>query len=319
MICDMNQKYDQLKAFYKWPEITKGDLIDVIAPASSCQLQDLEHGVQFLETRGFRVRVPQDIFSSQSAILAQEDSIRFAHLKAALQAKDSKMIWCVRGGYGALRLIPQLAKLKRPKICKILLGYSDVTTLHNFLNGFWKWPTLHAPLLDRFGKGSQTKIEELEVFDLLLNTESQVMHKNLVPLNELAHKKQVVNAGIVGGNLTVLVSSLGTPWHVQPKGQIVFFEDLGERPHRLDRMFSQLIQSGFFKNAKAIIFGDMLVKEETDQKVMWEEVIPRFADHVRKPVFKGLEAGHGPIQRPIPLMASSRLDFDKRTLTVCRP
>jgi muramoyltetrapeptide carboxypeptidase len=242
----------------------------------------------------------------RSKLFAQSDEERLKQLKAALLAKDSDAIWCARGGYGSLRLLPELAKLKRPKKFKWLLGYSDITTLHLFLNSKWGWPTLHSPNLDRFGRGAALMQEVIELNSILFNQEVYLAHK-LTPLNAAAKKKTTLKGSIVGGNMACLQASFGTPWGMAPQKRILFFEDISERPHRMDRMFTQMGQAGLFNKAQAVVFGDMTGLSNMDERLLWNDVIARFAASQKIPVLRGVRAGHGKLQRTIPFLTDATL------------
>jgi muramoyltetrapeptide carboxypeptidase len=285
--------------------LEKGSLIDVIAPASACSRRELAGGVRYLEGLGFKVRVSEKIFG-KTKILANTDVERFRQLKAALTANDSAAIWCVRGGYGAVRLLPELSKMKKPRTFKWLLGYSDITTLHWYLNSQWGWPTLHSPLLCRFGRNEATPTEKKEIKSILLGPRAIFTHK-LKAMNSAAKKTTRIRSSIIGGNLTVLQGSLGTRWAFDGSGHFVFFEDIGERPHRMDRMLTQMAQSGVFKNARAIIFGDMVGLKKADERLLWSNVLPRFAEAQKIPVLRGLKAGHGEMQHIVPFLTRSTL------------
>lgn len=291
-----------------WAALKKGDIVDIVAPASACKLSELNGAIRFLKSKGLKPRVHRDIFMRKPTLFAQTDEVRFAQLKQALLAKDSKAVWCVRGGYGALRLLPMMQKLAVPKTAKVFIGYSDITTLHAFLNSHWRWPTMHGPLLDRFGRGANLPRETKETFGMLFGTRQKIVFDGLKPLNAAARAKRKIKGKVVGGNIAVIQSGLGTPWQVSPNGHFVFLEDTGERPHRLDRMLTQMTQAGYFKRARAVIFGPLLVAETKDKRLIWDEVIPRFAKAMKIPVFTGLTSGHGRIQRPLPLMTTSVLE-----------
>lgn len=303
-----------------WPVLNRGDIVDVIAPASACRRSELNGAIKWLKAQGFQPRVPINIFSRGHATFAQTDEVRFAHLKRALLAEDSKAIWCVRGGYGALRLMPQLARIKKPKFAKIIVGYSDITTLHSYFNGAWAWPTLHGPLLDRFGRKANRTKETREVLALLRGTLEDIRFAGLSPVNSLARKKRKIRGPLVGGNIAVLQSSLGTKYAYRPQGHIVFFEDIGERPHRLDRMLTQFLQAGYFERARAVVFGSLLVNDVKDRRLIYQDVLPRFASALKIPVLTGLPCGHGKVQRPLPLLTNAQLELGSNPkLTVYPP
>ncbi len=204
--------------------LRQGDIIDIVAPASRCTTKELRDAVQALRKMGFKPRVPKNIFG-KTDMVANTDHERAAQLWRALNAKDSKMIWCVRGGYGALRLMPEIEKWPRPKQGKIVLGYSDITTLHAHFNCKWGWPTLHGPLLDRFGRGVMSSGEKRQLFGLLKGEQTITVFEKMQAMNRAARKTAIVPSKILGGNLTVLQSSLATGSELKPKGAILFLED----------------------------------------------------------------------------------------------
>jgi muramoyltetrapeptide carboxypeptidase len=256
--------------------IHPGDIVDVVAPASACTREELKLGIKALYALGLKPRVAKDIFA-KSLLFSNSDAKRLAQFKKAIYAPDSRFIWCVRGGYGAIRLMPEIMKWKRPKHSKILLGYSDITTLHVYLNQKWNWPTLHGPLLDRLGRNALTPSERKELFGLLYGSQSEVVFKNLKPMNRAARARKTLRAPVVGGNMTVLQSGLGTSGALKPHGEIIFFEDTGERPHRVDRMLTQFAQAGWFKNARAVVLGQFILTNAKDRRGLWQDVFPRFA------------------------------------------
>ena len=286
-----------------------GDIVDIVAPASRCSPQDLRQGLEAVRQAGFLPRVPRDLFGGPStSLFANSDEQRLRQLRKALYAPDSKLIWCVRGGYGALRLLPAMAKWRQPNQAKIVLGYSDITTLHGFLNQHWGWPTLHGPLLDRFGRDSTPVAEKRELLALLRGEVLQAEFKGLKAMNAAARRPHRLGAPLVGGNMAVLQSGLGTPWTLAPKGQFLFFEDTGERPHRVDRMLTQMAQAGWFARARAVLFGNFLLNEANDRRQLWNDVIRRFAESQKIPVLSGLQVGHDPRrQRTLPLATKAEL------------
>lgn len=292
----------------KTQSLRPGDIVDVVAPASRCSNAELKAGLQFIESLGLRPRVPRDLFGKKMPLFANVDRARLAQLKEALYAPDSKMVWCVRGGYGSLRLMPEIRKWKRPSRQKIFLGYSDITTLHAHLNQAWDWPTLHGPMVERAGSGRMALRERRALLSLIFGRAGAVEFTGLVPLNKAARRRTVVRGRIIGGNMAVLQSALATASELRPGRSILFFEDIGEAPHRVDRMLAQLAQAGWFDKAKAVVFGHFLLNDAKLRRDLWRDVIPRFAAAVRCPVLKGLPVGHDPrVQMPLPFNTSAVL------------
>ncbi len=285
----------------KTKALQPGDIVDVVAPASRCTDGELKAGLKFLRSLGLKPRVSKKLFAKKSVLFSNSDKERLSQLKKAVYARDSRMIWCVRGGYGSLRLMPEVRRWKRPREAKIFLGYSDITTLHAHFNQVWSWPTLHGPMLERAGSGRMSAGEKRALLSLLFGRTDKVEFKSLKALNRAARKPRTIKGTLWGGNMAVLQSALGTPSALKPNGHVLFFEDTGEAPHRVDRMLSQFAQAGWFKNTKAIIFGHFLLDDSKLRRDLWNDVIPRFAASVNFPVFKGLPVGHNrKVQFPLP-------------------
>lgn len=280
--------------------LSYSDTIDILAPASKALRNELKDAEEYLLKRGYKSRRPDNIYDFQCKLFSNFDEKRFEFLKDSLVKSQSNYLWCLRGGYGSMRLLPALSKLKKPHKFKLLLGSSDITSLHIFLNQNWSWPTLHSPMLARMGAGRASKKEEIEIFDILTGKKSNLEFK-LKPMNKIARSKKNISGKILGGNLMTVQSSLGTPWQIKPRGDILFFEEINERGYRVDRMLQSLMQAGVFKNTKAILLGDFIGGKESDGKNLVKLVLKEFASQIHLPVFYGLQAGHGKIQRTLPL------------------
>src|SRR5580692_5758019 len=253
--------------------LVPGDIVDVVAPGFRCTPEQLEGGIQFLKRQGLIPRVPPDLFGAD-LLCANTDAHRFAQLRKALYARDSRAVWGVRGGYGAIRIIQRLQSLQPPRRPKLLIGYSDATTLHQLLNLHWGWPSLHGPLLDRLGSADIRDAQHTELLAVLFGTAPQVTFTNLVPLNAAARRRQRINSRLWGGNLTVLQSALGTPLQRRPSGMLLL-EDIGERGYRIDRVLEQLRQAGVLRNLKAVLLGAFLGGAEADGSNLGPAVLER--------------------------------------------
>lgn len=282
-----------------WLTLEPGDTIDLVAPGFRCTNEEFEGALAFVQAWGFKARFREPIFQ-KDALSSGPDQKRFMDLKRALYAKDSKAVWCIRGGYGAIRLIPHLLRLPKPKQAKLFVGLSDMTTLHVFLNQAWKWPTIHGPMMDRLGKNTTPASHVRELKRIVMGKQEKIIFSRLKPMNAAARKRGKIHAAITGGNLITLQSSIGTKMEYAPKGKIVLLEDIGERGYRVDRVLEHFRQAGIWKNARAVVFGDFTGGREPDGSNKVPAVLQRFADEMSIPVFKGLVTGHGPIQRPVP-------------------
>ncbi len=278
--------------------LKKGDLIEIIAPGSAAPLQNLEKGAEVLRSWGYRVIYDKDLLDPHF-FLANSDLKRFKSLKKAMSNSESKAVWCLRGGYGAIRLLPYIEKMKIPKNKKILIGLSDVSSLHNFINQKWNWPSLHASLIDRLAQDQLSEDNVIELKNVLEQADYAAKFDKLFPLNKPAKSKKNIISKVVGGNLMVITSTLGTPAQINPKNKILFLEEISERAYRVDRCLQQMKQSGVFKSVAAVVFGDFTNCDELNKENLIKPILLDFFKNLKIPAFMGLESGHGVLQRPL--------------------
>ena len=285
------------------PRLSIGDKVELIAPASRCSDKELADLQELLNSWGLECVVAPDIFGDD-LLCANNDANRFEHLKNALQNKETKAVICARGGYGCMRLIPQLSSLGKPKELKMFVGMSDVTALQLFMNQEWGWPVLHAALWP--GKFSPESTEAVKSF--LFGAKPEVQF-NGVPLNKEARKAGLIKAPITGGNLRMIQSGIGTNWQLNAKGKMVFLEETGERGFRIDRMFEQLKQANILAGAKAIILGDFINGNEPNGTSLIQPVLIRFAEQLEIPVVQINGIGHDFTNMPLPLGTQASLQL----------
>ncbi|MBX3018405.1 MAG: LD-carboxypeptidase [Bdellovibrionaceae bacterium] len=307
-----------------------------MAPGSSAPAEALQRGVEVLKSWGLRVRVPENLIVP-TTFFANTDEERLRVLKTALHAKDSRAVWFVRGGSGTHRLLPGLFKGARPKTPKLILGFSDATSLLNGALKHWKWPTLHAPVLTQLGRGELDPADVEDLRRLLFGEEDRVVFEGLRPLNDAARKLRRLSGEVIGGNLTVYQNLIGVPEAVKPAGKIVFFEEINERGYRIDRTLTHLRQAKFFDGAKAVVLGDFIGGDEptastataprpaapqpaAPQPAAPQPVAPvnrvewamqNFARDLRIPLFAGLPVGHGNRNRPVPFGTTATIQGDR--------
>jgi len=295
-----------------WKFLKSGDLVDIVAPGSATSLNELNAGIDFLKSWGLRARVREPLFSGHPYVSSDADK-RVADLKKALLAKDSQAVWCLRGGYGALQMVPGLLKLKPPqssnKRSKLLIGYSDISTLHLWLNKVWKWPSCHGPLLDGMAQKKHSEKDSREFCNLLFGVQKQVVFDGLEAMNKAAEKIKRIEAPIMAGNLVVLASSLGSPLALKAKGKILCLEEIGERGYRIDRLLFQLENSGALNGCEAILLGSFLGGDEPggQNKNYVSMALSQFAERTKIPVYQGLQIGHGTVNRPLFLGVKAKL------------
>jgi muramoyltetrapeptide carboxypeptidase len=300
-----------------WSFLSPGDIVHVIAPASNSPINKLQDGLKWLEEIGLCPDVPSDIVQTDLFFAAPLSS-QLLHMKAALES-DAKAIWCLRGGYGSMRLIPHLKKMKPPKKPKLFIGFSDITALHLFFSQEWNWPVIHGHTVSQMSPETRNSPDRELLRKMIFGTVQSHTYKGLLPMNHLAEKSQLILGEITGGNLRILQSSLGTDWELQAKGKILFLEDVGERGYSIDRMLEQLVQAGIIdKGLKAVIFGDFTEGLERDGKDLTWDALQRFAERAPYPVLRGLPSGHGRnANYPLPFNTRCELKTGRRGKLIC--
>lgn len=283
-----------------WTYLRPDDIVDIVAPASHSPLHKLEDGIQWVENIGLIPHVPHDIVQTDLFFAAPLE-IQLRHLKEAIYS-DSKAIWCLRGGYGSMRLIPYLKKLKQPKKPKLFIGFSDITALHLFFSQEWNWPVIHGRTISQMHPDFAGTPDRKFLTDMIFGKKNEMVFKKLIPMNASARLSGEIKGKITGGNLRIIQSSLGTEWEIKAKNKILFIEDVGERGYSVDRMLEQMFQAKIIdKGLKAIVFGDFTEGLEKDGRDLTLSALERFSERVPYPVLRGLPAGHGhELNYPVP-------------------
>lgn len=279
------------------------NIVDIVAPASVVSPGELKKSLEFVKKIHLKPRVRGVI--KNSSLFAQSDSMAFENFRKALWAKDSFLIWSLRGGYGSVRLLEPLNALKTiPDTKKVFIGHSDMTVLHDWIHQKLHWPTLHFPVLKEM---LLTSLSSQKKFKKLISESSQISFSNLKILNKQKIKNKKIISQITGGNITLIQNVIGTPWSVFRKG-IVFLEDVNEKPYRIHRALWQMKNSGVFKKVRAVIFGRWQ-KEYNNEMI--QQVLKPFAKEVSFPVLLDLPCGHGRVNDPLPFGTRAELNFEK--------
>lgn len=288
-----------------------GDQVEIIAPASRCADDLLDKLKNTLTAWELNCIVSEDIFGSD-LLCANSDSLRLQSLINALQNSASKAVICARGGYGSMRLIPGLAKITPPKNAKLFVGMSDITALNLFLLQKWKWPVIHGALSsDKFSPDSIAAVKAM------LFGETKCIEFHGVGLNSAAHRSLTLESTLVGGNLSLLQTSIGTLWQVDGRDKILFIEEVAERGYRIDRMLEHLQQAGIFHPIKAIILGDFTGGNEPNGSSLVNPVLERFANAQSIPIVRIQGIGHGHVNHPLPLGTKVQLALGKEIKLTC--
>lgn len=280
-----------------------GDKIRIIAPGMAFNPKELNSSTKVLQSWGLKIEKPKDLIGRHH-VSANSEQIRWKHLKEALES-EARVIWAARGGYGSLHLLRYLKFFRPQGEQKLLIGFSDITTLHQYINQEWGWISLHGPHADRLHTLSVDRQKELH--DILFGKKEELKFR-LRPMNSLAKKNKTIKGKIIGGNLITTQSTLGTSWEISMQNKVVFLEDIGERGYRVDRVLEHMMALGILQKARAIVFGPFTGGEEPGgKKSKVPAVLKAFADRLACPVYSGIDSGHIPNSRALPLNTNAEI------------
>lgn len=303
------------------PVLRRTSTVAVAAPASA-PLDDARYrtGLAALRARGLRVETPRETFA-EHGFLAGPDADRLGEFNALLRRDDLDAIFCVRGGYGTLRLLPALDYAAARALPKLVVGYSDITALHFAL--FAKaglsglsgpmiapdWPDLDAASEAQFWRlaGGDAPVE-------IVGPGGEAL--------------QSVRSGraegvLLGGNLTMIAALIGTPFLPDLDGAILFLEEVGEPPYKIDRLFAQLRLAGVLENLGGLVLGAFTGAEPPPNRpsLSLNAVLDHYTSALPYPVARGLVYGHMPTKSTLPVGVRARLEVegDAAALTVLDP
>ena len=274
--------------------LQRGDCIGIIAPAG--QIRDMKHlkqGIAILKEMGFEVKFPRNLWPGKG-YLADTDRNRAKEFHKVWADDDISALLALRGGFGCLRLLPFL-DFKTIKIRpKMLIGFSDLSILHNSLYQECAVISLHGPVLCSLSSCSSDSLQRFHA-SITGNWDKPVESKNI----EILRGGDIVSGRLKGGNLCSLLSLLGTPFQPDFRDSILFLEDTGEPLYKLDRLFSQLSQSTILSQASAILLGDFSLSREMNtlesirfHEEIWTRVL-ELTENTNIPVWGNFPIGHG--------------------------
>jgi len=293
------------------PALKRGDTIAVVAPASPVERRDgLERGINVLEGLGFRVRYDARIFES-SRYLAGEDHARAEELMRAFEDPSIQAIIGLRGGYGCSRLIPLLKQKRLRYHPKIFMGFSDLTTLFLFFRRRFGWVTIHGPMAASPSLAEIPPDQASHFFSLLTDPGYRPLH-NFAQFESWT--PGVAEGELVGGCLSIITASIGTPYEIKTDEKILFLEDQGEPPYRLDRMLTHLQLAGKLQSIAGVLLGSFPDCEPTKGNYNSSDTLREILTKLNVPVMAGFPAGHGSDNWAIPFGTRVRMDTNARTI-----
>lgn len=295
-------------------QLYPGSTIGIIAPSGPPDKRRLRIGTEFLRNSGYKVRIFPQV-KRKIGYLAGDDVARAEALNSAFADKEINAVFCARGGYGSLRILPFLDFNIIAENPKILLGYSDITVLLLSIYNRTELVTFHGPMpAVEFGRRARPFTKQ-QFYDSLLGS-----HKIRELKTPKGYRIEIISGGsaegrIVGGNLSLMTKLIGTGHLPLFKNRVVFFEDTEEEAYRIDGYLAQLFQATDFGSAAGYIIGEFTRTEtKYGQSSGWSvrQVIRDYFVKLKTPCIYGFPCGHGREKITIPIGIRARLDADNK-------
>ncbi len=298
------------------PPLRAGDKVAVVAPSSP--LPDPDTGIENAVSSLTYLHLEPVIMAGcrmRRGHLAGSDEQRARDINAAFSQDSIKGLFCLRGGFGAMRILPLLDQRTISLHPKAFIGYSDITALHVFLNQRCGLITFHGPM-------AGTDYKSLDDFTLT-SMKRQLLHPAgpcQIPQPPGFPMEALLPGSaegiLTGGNLTVLASSLGTPYEIDARGKILFLEDVDEPLYRLDRALTSLSLAGKFSDCAGVLLGTfercIVTSGVAPHTLKLDDILRDLLEPLGKPVIKGLQAGHSYPQVTLPLGANVRMEAGRK-------
>ena len=270
--------------------LKKGDHIGITAPASDFNKEEFLKGIKLIKDKGYFPVYNGELLEESNNYLMKDDEFRKSDFESLLTNKSIKVIIAARGGYGSIRTLVNSDNKLFLKNRKLIVGFSDITTFHIFLNKN-KIPSLHGPMVAAF---LRDKDSTDFLFDILSGKTRQLKY-------QLSGSSDKITGSITGGNLAVITSLIGSEYFYNFKNKIVLLEDLNEPLYKIDRMVMQLKLAGF--SPKAIVLGQFLDCGD------YNKIEAIFKDNFKNiPVYSQIEIGHFKSTLSIPFGVKAIID-----------
>lgn len=307
--------------------LRKGSKVGIVAPASGVTMREIEEGIGALQHWGCKIELGKAIRRG-NGYLAASDEERADEFMEFITRPDIDALLCARGGYGVMRILPMLDFDIIRRNPKIIVGYSDITALVNAVYNKSGVVAFHGPVASSafnnftkeyfyntlFTSTPLGEIADSQEFDAINFSESRlkVLHEG------------VCQGRLVGGNLTLVVSTLGTPYEINTTNAILFLEEISEEPYRIDRMLTQLWLAGKLQTCKGIALGrfkncDGISNPGFKVSVPLENVLRERIASLGIPAVYGLPIGHVRSKMTVPIGTLAELNATKGTLSLLEP
>lgn len=314
------------RTLIKASPLQPGDTIGVLAPGSAVSSPDDYSLVKELaDYLSLKLKFAKNV-KKGSGYKTRTINERTDDIHEMFSDESVKAIICIRGGYGAAQLLDKIDYSLIQKNPKIFVGYSDITSLHLAIHKLTGLVTFHGPML--LANFPQLTIDNFkrtlfsaEPIGILKNPDTKTPVRSAYPVRTI--KSGTASGGLIGGNLTLVCSLMGTKYEIDAKDKILFLEDVDEEPYRIDRMLTHLKTAGKLQESAGIVFGnctDCSSGSKLKPSLSWDyslaEVIDNVLTDLKQPSFYGLTFGHSSNQYTIPYGIKAEVDADLCTLNL---
>jgi muramoyltetrapeptide carboxypeptidase len=298
--------------------LRRGDTIGLVAPSSALrQADELKKSIKALEMQGFKLVIGKSCGETYG-FLSGSDESRAKDINTMFEDSNINAVFCLRGGYGAPRILDRLDYNMISKNPKIFMGYSDITAIHIVLNQICDLITFHGPMVATDMVDNFNEFSKESYFNAITNINPLGQMKNPIGFEIKSLVPGKASGKIVGGNLSLIAATIGTPYEIDTKGKILFLEDVDEFTYSVDRMLTQLRLSGKFKDCVGIILGDFknCIPKYEDFNYTLMQVFNDIIVIAKKPTIYNFMAGHCTSKITIPLGVEALIDADNSNLTI---
>ncbi|MBN3038579.1 MAG: LD-carboxypeptidase [Candidatus Omnitrophica bacterium] len=296
--------------------LKKGDTIGIVAPAWSFDIGNFKRGIDKLRKLGFKVKFDRSIFSKYWS-MAGYDKERAQQINRMFADKEVKAIFCAKAGYGSIRTIPYLNKKIIKRNPKIFIGYSDITILLSYLYKTVNMVVFHGPVVSDEIHDNMNSI----TLDYLLQAITQPIALGELHFSSLRSLRPGKATGVlVGGNMSLFISALGTAYDIDTDNKILFLEDIGEDLEVIDNYLMHLKLSGKFRKLKGIVFGRMIdCLDYSGKRYTIRDILNDILHDAHFPIIYGFPSGHrgqGEIDVTLPFGVPVTIDADYPKLVI---
>lgn len=304
-----------------WQKVNRGDTACIVATSyGEAKTSDvdsaLNKALSIVESYGLKPFIYKGAIVPGNHSLFDEIHLRFANseemavtqLMNAFNDQNCDVVWAYRGGYGAIRLLNNLAKEAEPTTVKPFIGFSDITILHSFINNVWEWPTIHFGMPGSLQNVMQREDTKQSLQNILFGDKVTASF-SLKLLNEVSSDSVVINGVTTGGNMYNVEKLLGTKFSPNLENRILVLEEIDEAPRKVDGFFQKLQLMPDFENISAVVIGTFT---PDGNKALFERIFKDFSSKTNIPVFSLDESntiGHGNVNNAFPLGTNAVISF----------